>query len=382
MIKTKPQNELNETAKNQVLPPQTDEVVEGKIAEIGKNSIFVDLGPMGIGIIYGREIKGSRQLFKELKTGDKISAVVTEPENENGYVELSVKKAFREQAWQELAEAKKEEQIISVKITAANRGGLIANINGISGFLPVSQLSTENYPRVEEGDKNKILQHLNKFVNREMKVRVLDLNPGEEKLIVSEKATEEKKLKETLARYKVGDVVEGEISGVVDFGAFIKFSPAKESPDDATETLEGLIHISELDWQLIENPRDIIKVGDRVEAKIIGIDNNRLSLSLKALKEDPWKNAAKKYKKGQKIKGEVTKLNPFGAFVKVDKNIQGLAHISEFDNDPKKIQEMMEVGQKYEFEIASIEPNEHKMALSLSAAKKKAVKKISKETAE
>ncbi len=382
MIKTKPQNELNETAKNQVLPPQTDEVVEGKIAEIGKNSIFVDLGPMGIGIIYGREIKGSRQLFKELKTGDKISAVVTEPENENGYVELSVKKAFREQAWQELAEAKKEEQIISVKITAANRGGLIANINGISGFLPVSQLSTENYPRVEEGDKNKILQHLNKFVNREMKVRVLDLNPGEEKLIVSEKATEEKKLKETLARYKVGDVVEGEISGVVDFGAFIKFSPAKESPDDATETLEGLIHISELDWQLIENPRDIIKVGDRVEAKIIGIDNNRLSLSLKALKEDPWKNAAKKYKKGQKIKGEVTKLNPFGAFVKVDKNIQGLAHISEFDNDPKKIQEMMEVGQKYEFEIASIEPNEHKMALSLSAAKKKAVKKVSKETEE
>ena len=382
MIKTKPQNELNETAKNQVLPPQTDEVVEGKIAEIGKNSIFVDLGPMGIGIIYGREIKGSRQLFKELKTGDKISAVVTEPENENGYVELSVKKAFREQAWQELAEAKKEEQIISVKITAANRGGLIANINGISGFLPVSQLSTENYPRVEEGDKNKILQHLNKFVNREMKVRVLDLNPGEEKLIVSEKATEEKKLKETLARYKVGDVVEGEISCVVDFGAFIKFSPAKESPDDATETLEGLIHISELDWQLIENPRDIIKVGDRVEAKIIGIDNNRLSLSLKALKEDPWKNAAKKYKKGQKIKGEVTKLNPFGAFVKVDKNIQGLAHISEFDNDPKKIQEMMEVGQKYEFEIASIEPNEHKMALSLSAAKKKAVKKVSKETEE
>lgn len=350
-----------------------DQLIEGQVVEIGKNAIFVDLGSLGIGIIFGREIKESRPVFKDLKPGDSISAVVSEPENEQGFVELSVKKAFREQTWGEIKESKKNKDIVSARVTAANRGGLIINYKGISGFLPVSQLSTENYPRVEEGDKNKILSHLNKFVNKEMAVRILDADPDEEKLIFSEKATEEKKIQEVLSQYEIGDVVEGEISGVVDFGAFIKFEA--QGKNDRTETLEGLIHISELDWQLIQDPRDVINVGDKVKAKIIGIENNRLSLSIKALKKDPWDNIDKKYPEGKAVKGEVVKFNPFGAFVKLDKEIQGLVHISEFDNDQDKMKEELEIGKKHSFKVANIDSNSHKMALVLAKKSKKETEK-------
>ena len=377
---TKDTELANELMRLHTAIPQADDLVEGTIVEIGKNIIFVDLDNLGVGIIFGREIKENRQLFKELKIGDKISAVVAEPENDNGYIELSVKKAFREQTWKGLDEAKKSKETVMVKITAANRGGLIVNVNGIIGFLPVSQLATENYPRVEEGDKNKILQHLNKFVNKEMAVKIIDADPTQDKLIVSEKAMEAKRLQEILSQYKIGEVVEGEISGVVDFGAFIKFKAKNptaennaEEDDSSSETLEGLIHISELDWQLIEDPRKLVRVGDKVKAQIIGIEKDRLSLSLKALKEDPWAKAADKYKEGKKIKGTVTKFNPFGAFVQLDKDIQGLIHVSEFQ-DQDNMRSQLEVGKEYEFKIASLDIKAHKMALILakkSAAKEK-----------
>ncbi len=379
---TKDNELMSELVRLHTFVPQVDDLVEGTVVEIGKNIIFVDLGSLGTGIIFGREIKENRQLFKELKSGDKISAVIAEPENNDGYIELSVKKAFREQTWNSLDEARKNKETIMVKITAANRGGLIINLNGIVGFLPVSQLATENYPRVEEGDKNKILQHLNKFVNKEMAVKVIDADPTQEKLIVSEKAMEAKKLKEVLSQYKVGEIVEGEISGVVDFGAFIKFKTKQTAAEDEAEEassqpdmLEGLIHISELDWQLIEDPRKIIRVGDKVKAQIIGIDKDRLSLSLKALKEDPWAKAANKYKEGKKVKGAVTKFNPFGAFVQLDKDIQGLIHVSEFqDQDAMRAQ--LEIGKDYDFKITSVDIKSHKMALTLAqkkAAEEKAV---------
>lgn len=367
---------IGDLIKEHTILPRPGDLLEGTIISIGKNAVFVDLKEAGIGIIFGREIKENRQLFKGMKEGEKISAVVAEPENENGYIELSVRRAFREQAWGILQEIVEAKETVTAKITAANRGGLIVNVNGIIGFLPVSQLSTENYPRVEEGDKTKILQHLNKFVNQDMAVRIIDLDPKEEKLIVSEKAVDEGKIKKILDQYSPGDIVEGEISGVVDFGAFIKFKPKEETADENTpETLEGLIHISELDWQLIEDPRKIVKVGDKVKAKIIGIENNRLSLSLKALKKDPWEKVADKYKEGDKIKGTVTKLNPFGAFVRLDKDIQGLIHISEFA-DQDEMRQQLKVGQEYELKIASIDTKAHKMALTL--AKKAAAPKAEK----
>ena len=348
--------------------PRPGDIVTGLILEIGKNSIFVDLGPVGTGVLLGREIKENRELVKSLKIGQEISAMVLEEENENGFVELSLQAAHREQSWDELKKIMDSNQTINAKIISANRGGLMVAIRDISGFLPVSQLSYEHYPRVEDGDKNRILQELNKFVNKDLTVRIIDLDPSQQKLIVSEKAIDEEKIKQAMAQYKVGDLVEGVISGVVDFGAFVRFPIIQNQNQEKPEIIEGLIHISEIDWQLIEDPRQILKVGDKVSAKIIGIEKDRLSLSLKALKKDPWLEIDSKYKKDQIIEGEITKINPFGAFVQLDKDIHGLVHISDFKSLEQMSQEL-KIGQKYQFKILTIEPQVHKMALSLVRAK-------------
>jgi len=344
--------------------PKIGEIVSGHVLEVGKSTVFIDLGSAGTGVLLGREIKENRNLIKSLKPGSEISAMVLEQENEKGFIELSLQAAHREQSWDVLKKLMNSQETIKVKITAANRGGLMIEVSGVAGFLPVSQLSYEHYPRVEDGDKNKILQELNKFVNKEMEVRLLDVDPSQQKLIVSEKAVGEQKLKQALAQYQIDDLIEGVISGVVDFGAFVRFPLKGEETQEKPEMIEGLIHISEIDWQLIEDPRQILQVGQKVTAKIIGIEKDRLSLSLKALKKDPWQEIDQKYSKDQITEGEVTKINPFGAFVQLDKDIHGLVHISDFGS-MENMDKELKVGQKYQFKIISIEPHVHKMALSL-----------------
>jgi len=344
--------------------PKAGEIVKGRILEIGKNMVFLDLGNAGTGVLLGREVKENRELIKNLKANDEISAMVLDEENENGLTELSLQAAHREQVWDTLRDLMLKKEVIKAKITAANRGGLMVEIKNAVGFLPVSQLNSEHYPRVEDGDKTKILQALNKFVNKDLDVRVIDADQSQQKLIVSEKAIDEEKIKEALRAYQIGDLIEGVISGVVDFGAFVRFNlPGKENEKNA-EMIEGLIHISEIDWQLIEDPRQVLKVGQKVTAKIIGIDGDKLSLSLKALKKDPWLEIGQRYQKDQIAEGEVTKVNPFGAFVQMDKDIHGLVHVSDFSS-PEEMQKNLSTGQKYQFKILSIEVPNHKMALSL-----------------
>ena len=333
--------------------PKTGEVIEAKVIAIKPNIAYLDLGNFKTGVILGSEIKKHPQEFKKIKPEDAITVKIISIENEDGYVEVSLLKAGEEKTWQGLREKMENGEIMETIVSRANKGGLMIEINGIEAFMPVSQLSSIHYPRVEGGDKVKILGELNRLIGQTIKVKIIDLDPREGKLIVSEKATEEKKLKEELEKYKVGDVVEGIITGIVDFGAFIKF-----------DNLEGLIHISEIDWQIIDNPAEFFKVGDKVKAKIIEITEDRVSLSTKALKENPWSNVEEKYQTGQIVKGQVTKFNPFGAFVKLDKHIQGLAHISEFGTE-KKMQEVLEINKEYEFKILSIKPSEYRMALKL-----------------
>jgi small subunit ribosomal protein S1 len=353
--------------------PKASQIIRGQVIEIGKNTVFVDLGPIGTGVILGREIKENQDVIKKLRPGDEIFAMVLETENENGFVELSLKAANKQSAWEELRDLMQKKEPVTTKILQANKGGLIVELKGIGGFMPVSQLSYEHYPRVEDGDKNKILSELNKFVNKEIMVQIIDLDQQQQKLIVSEKALGEKKLKETIKNFKIGDLIEGVISGVVDFGAFVRISlPAEE---ETPQAIEGLIHISEIDWQLIEDPREFLKVGQKVQAKIIGIEGDRLSLSLKALKKDPWLEIDQKYQKGQIVKGTITKINPFGAFVQLDKEIHGLIHISEFGSE-ENMRSSLETGQEYELKIISIEPKTHKMALAF--AKSEAPKKEEK----
>lgn len=344
--------------------PKLGEIVTGKVLEVGRSTVFVDLGAAGTGVLLGREIKENRNLIKSLKPGDEISAMVLELENANGFIELSLQAAHREQSWDILKKMMSGQEIVKAKVTAANRGGLMIELSGVAGFLPVSQLSPEHYPRVEDGDKNKILQELNKFINKELSVRVLDADQSQQKLIVSEKAVGEEKVRQALSQYQIGDLVEGTISGVVDFGAFVRFPLKGSEGQEKAEMIEGLIHISEIDWQLIEDPRQLLHAGQKVTAKIIGIERDRLSLSLKALKKDPWQEIEGKYAKDQIVEATITKINPFGAFAQLDKDIHGLIHVSDFGS-PDAMNAQLQVGQKYQLRIVSIEPQIHKMALSL-----------------
>jgi len=341
--------------KHDAKPVKADQILEGEIIKVGKATIYVDLGSKGTGVIFGREFFRAKQELKEVDIGDEIPVKVVNPDSEEGFVELSLKEASQEITWGKLKDKKEGDETFEVKITGANKGGLLTNVSGISAFIPASQLAPEHYPDVEEGDKNKILQELQTLVGENLKVKILNLDPQEEKLILSEKATQENKIEEELEKFEVGDVVEGEITGIVDFGAFMRFK-GKEQP------IEGLIHISELDWQLVEDPSEIVEEGEEVEAKIIEINGDRVSLSLKALKDNPWEDVEEKFDKGQTVEGEVTKFDSFGAFVKLAPKIQGLCHVSCFGSK-KKMHSALEIGETYPFEITLINPEEHKIIL-------------------
>lgn len=348
--------------------PAVGDILEGIVIEKSSGSMLLDLGPIGTGIVYGTELKDGMGITSGLSVGDAVKATLIDLENDEGYLELSVRQASYNRAWEDLVDKKDKKESIPTKILDANKGGLLVEVNGITGFLPVSQLSNANYPRVENGDKNRILELLKKLVGQELRVRILDCDKNTEKLIVSEKAAQSEKEMTAIAELKAGDVIEGDVSGVVDFGAFVKFfPPSRKDVGKPEERLEGLVHISELAWQLIDDPREIVKVGDTVRAKIIGIDETRISLSIKALLKDPWTEVHTRYQVGQEVDGKVDKINPFGAFVYLDKDIHGLAHISEFKNahPGKTMEEMLVSGETYKWRILSIEARTHRMGLTL-----------------
>lgn len=318
--------------------------------------VYFDLGRFGLGVIYGVELLNAKEILKDLKEGDIVSAKVVDVENEDGYVELSLAGAGRQKSWQAIKEIMEKGEDLPVKILGANSGGLLAEVNGLKAFLPVSQLSSEHYPRVDDGDKAKILGELRKFVGQELRVQILDANPRTDKLILSERQVTSQNTKEKLEKYHSGDIVEGIISGVADFGAFVKFVDDPE--------VEGLIHISELDYKLIENPKEVVKVNDQVRVKILDIRDGRVTLSLKALKADPWEGVAEKYQAGTDVEGRVARFNPFGAFVALDSEIQGLIHVSEFGGVEEMNQKIQE-GKTYTFHIEAVKPQEKRIILKL-----------------
>ncbi|MCD6429530.1 S1 RNA-binding domain-containing protein [bacterium] len=361
---TKPQNFLKQFNKNLALPKKGD-IVAGTVIGFGPFAVYVDLGALGTGTIFGKEYYQAKSIIQNLNIGDEISAKIVEIDNEDGYIELSLKEAHEKRGWDKLKELKENFETVTIKPSGANKGGLLAELYGIRGFLPLSQLSIQHYPRVENGNTAEILKHLQQLVGKELRVKILSAEPNEGKLIFSEKAVESKAIQELLKNYKKGDIVEGTITGLADFGAFIRF-PFKKSKDvEGPDFMEGLIHISELDWQLIHHPSEVVKVGDKVKAKIVDISKDgRVSLSLKALKEDPWKKIEKKFKVGQTVKGKVIKINPFGAIVEIAPKIRGLVHVSDFGSE-MKLKEILKEGNVYQFQIDAFNPKEHKLTLKL-----------------
>ncbi|MDO8572686.1 MAG: S1 RNA-binding domain-containing protein [bacterium] len=364
ILPLQPTSIMGELLKNTPELPQKDDLVEGTVVNIEKSSVYVDLGTFGTAIIYGREFMNARDVIKKLNVGDVISAKVVDRENEDGYVELSLKEARQARTWEEAEEAIKNKTVLEIPIKDANKGGLILEWQGIQGFLPASQLKTEHYPRVEDGDKNRILEELKKLIGTKITVSIISALPKEGKLIFSEKDPNQKEKKEIIERYKVGEEIDGTITGIVDFGVFVKVE----------DGLEGLVHISEIDWALVEDPRKLFKVGDKVKVKIIEIKDGKVSLSIKALKENPWKNAEKKYKKGEIVKGVVIKFNQYGALVAIEEGVAGLVHVSEFGS-ADKLKAALELGKTYTFQIMVFEPKDQKMTLAFIDESKKAESK-------
>lgn len=337
--------------------PDEGSVVEGRIIAMEKNSLYIDLGPIGTGVIYGREFINARDTIKKIHIGDIVAAKVVETENEDGYVELSLKEARQALIWEEAEEAIQKKTIFELPVKEANKGGLILEWQGIKGFLPASQLSAEHYPRVENGNKEKIFSELQKFIGEKISFFILSADSKEEKLIFSEKIGGEKEHTELAGKYVVGSIVEGKITGIVDFGLFVKIE----------EGLEGLVHISEMDWGLVEDPRAMFRIGELVTAQVIEVKDGKVSLSIKALRPNPWLEAEKKYKKGDVVKGVVIKHNKHGALVSIEEGVAGLAHISEF-GDLEKLKETLELGKSYRFKITLFEPKDHRLTFSYKEA--------------
>lgn len=337
--------------------PKIGDILEGEIINVSKNSILIDLGTLGTGIVYPGEFYDNTSAQRELKQGQKVVAILTDIENDEGYRELSLRHAQINTAWQDIKEKMDSGEVITTNVLNINKGGLIVEINGIQGFLPLSQLSAEHYPKVEGGDAAKIVQTLQKFRNEKIKIKIIDFSEADKKLIVSEKAIYADQLKDELAKYNVGDIVDGEVTDVTDFGAFVKL----------TDNLEGLVHISEIDWKLIDNPRDFLTIGQKIKAKVISTESNKISLSLKALKEDPWVNLEGKYSVGQKVSGKIAKVTDFGAMIQLaDEEIMGFVPKSEFTEDSK-----FTSGEERNFAIVTLDIPNHKMILTLEREEKK-----------
>ncbi len=339
--------------------PEPGSIVEAPVIRVDKRAVFVAVPRFGVGIIYGREYMNARDLIKHMNIGDVITAKVVESENEDGYIELSLKEARQSLIWAEAEELVRKKTVLDLPVKDANKGGLILEWQGISGFLPASQLSGEHYPRVEDGDKDKILDELKKLTGEKLSVIMITAVPKEGKLIFSEKEHNQKEKEEIVSKYRLGNIVEGEITGIVDFGAFMKIE----------DGLEGLIHISEMDWGLVEDPRKLFKVGEKLKAQIIEIKDNKVSLSVKVLKENPWKGAEKKYKKGDVIRGVIIKFNKYGALASIEEGVAGLVHVSEFGSE-EKLRSTLELGKTYPFTITLFEPKDQRMTLSFSGEKK------------
>jgi len=334
---------------------QGDSVV-GTILSIRKHEVLVDLGAQGIGLVPRREVG----FYRNLNIGDEVSASIVDTELDNGYSLLSLRKAAKDRGWDEVIVKMESGDIIEVTPYDANRGGLLVEYDGVRGFLPVSQLSAEHYPRVGGSDKDEILQRLNILIGKKLTVRILDCERKANKLIFSEKEAIKDGLNARFEKLTVGDSVKGIVTGVVDFGVFVN-----------VEGIEGLVHISEISWERVNNPSDYVKVGQTIDAKIIAIDKDRLSLSIKQLSEDPWMTEVDQFKPGDKVEGTVTRITPFGAFVQISPAVEALVHVSELgegdEADPEKV---FTLNERKEFVVLEVEKESRKISLSLNKTKK------------
>lgn len=358
-IKAQPNSVMDALLKDSpnILRPRPGELIEGLVIFKGKNKLLVDLSGVATGIISGRELRDSFGTFRTLAVGEPVTSLVLEEENDEGMIVMSLRMASQQKAWDRFHTLVENEETMEFTAQEANKGGLLANLDGIRAFLPVSQLAPVNYPRVNNADSSEIIKRLGKFIGHTFLVKIITMDESAGKIVVSEREAMTEERSKALESLKVGDTKEGLVSGIVKFGLFVAF-----------DGLEGLVHISEIAWGHVKNPSEFAQVGDRVNVKVIGMDGDKLSLSIKQLTQDPWEEVAKRYPVGEKVSGSVVRFADYGAFLKLEKDITGLIHLTEMAHhkvtDPA---EVLKIGQKVEAQVINIDIDERRIGLSLKA---------------
>lgn len=351
---------LIETIRNEIKAApflKAGDIVEGQvIAKEGNRRIFIEIGRYGTGVIYASEIMNAREIVRGLKIGDVIKAKVVDIDNEENLIELSLTEATKQKAWEEAIALMEKEDLLTIRPKSFNRGGLLCEVSGLPAFLPISQLSSEHYPFINENDSMKIVAALQTLLNQDLNVRIIDVNPKNRKIIVSERAATQVGAKELIKKYSAGQIIDGIVTGVADFGVFVRFL---EEP-----AIEGMIHISELSHRLIDNVKEFIKIDEPIKAKIVEIKDGKVFLSLKALQPNPWEKAEEYFQTGQAVSGAVYTFNPFGAIINLPHELQGQIHVTEFGG-LEEMKKTLAVGQTGQFLIEDVKPAEKRIVLKI-----------------
>ena len=371
---------------NQIKTFSRGDIVEGTVMDVQQGLLVVDIGFKSEGIVAGKELKSDLLDWRELKEGDKVMVYVVKPEDEEGQLVLSIRRTQQATAWLNLEKAKENNDIINTTVVESNNGGLIVEIGkDIRGFIPTSQLDAarvyvSGVRQVGKDISSKVQERLNSMIGEKVSTRIIELDREKNRIILSEKmVTQSRDLEQrekTLNKIKEGDVLEGTVSGITPFGIFVN-----------AEGLEGLVHLSELSWDKVEDIGSMYSVGTKVSVVVIGVTDGgkRVAYSVKRLQKDPWSEAIAQYKVGDIVEGEVQKVVPYGAFVRIDKGLNGLIHISELsDKLVKDPSDIVTLGDQVKVKILSISSTERHLGLSLKATVGKKVeikvpKKISKE---
>jgi ribosomal protein S1 len=329
--------------------PKHGDIVDGVVVRVDADEVLVDIGAKAEGVISGKELGFRGDPDLELSPGDKIKVYVLQPENEEGNVVLSRRRALAETTWLTAAEKQESGEVIEAEVREQNKGGLIVNVLGLRGFLPSSQVG-----RAAAGN-------LETLVGERIPVKVLEVNRKRNRLIVSQKSAEDedraRRREDLFSRIQVGNIVTGAVSGLTSYGAFVDIGGA-----------DGLIHISELSWDRVSRVTDVLQLGEQVEVKVIKLDpdQNRISLSLRQLQEDPWERFVRSVPVGSIVSGTVTKTKKYGAFLQVMPGIEGLLHISELSWDHvDKTEDVLKVGEEVQVKVIGVDTARRRVSLSL-----------------
>jgi small subunit ribosomal protein S1 len=325
------------------------DIVDGTVVRVDPDEVLVDIGAKSEGVISNRELSARGEAPVVLNPGDQVKVYVVQPENEDGNVVLSLRKARAEGIWQAVAQKESEGEILDAEVREQNKGGLIVNIMGLRGFLPSSQVARQ------------FSGNLMELVGTKIPVKILEVNRKRNRLIVSQRAAQDedraRQREELFEKLQIGDVVSGKVSGLTSYGAFVNLGGA-----------DGLIHISELSWDRINNVSDMLNVGDEVRVKVIKLDPelSRISLSLRQMSDDPWDTIEDRFPAGKAVSGEVTKTKKYGAFLQIADGVEGLLHISELSWDHvERTEDVLKVGEVVEVMVLSADKVRRRISLSL-----------------